>query len=181
VRRRALIIPGIGDSPASHWQTLWQEADPASFARIELSPIEWNEPRRDRWVAAITEALQGLGEGTILVAHSLGCLAVAHWAASTSAKAGGALMVSPPDPARPAFPQQALSFSPVPLQPLPFPSIVVASSNDPYLSLSHARVCAESWRGTLHVAGARGHLSASDGLGDWPAGRALFEQLRHDA
>lgn len=181
MKANVLIVPGIGDSSPSHWQSLWQEADPAVFSRIELSPAEWDEPRRERWVEAIAEAMQRLGTDTILVAHSLGCLAVVHWAASTSARAGGAFLVSPPDPTGPAFPPQAMSFSPVPLEPLSFPSIVVASSNDPYLSVGHARVCAETWRSRFHRAGASGHLSASDGLGEWKAGRALLNELRHDA
>lgn len=179
MKAKVLIIPGIGDSSPSHWQSLWQLADPAAFSRIELLPPEWDEPRRARWVAAIAKAVQRLGADTVLVAHSLGCLAVAHWAASSSARAGGALLVSPPDTTCPAFPDQAISFSPVPLEPLPFPSIVVASSNDPYLTVGHARVCAELWRSRFHEAGARGHLGASDGLGDWPAGKALLDELRH--
>jgi uncharacterized protein len=180
VKAKVLIVPGIGDSSPSHWQSLWQDADPGVFSRIELSPAEWEEPRRERWVGAIAEAMQPLGAETILVAHSLGCLAVAHWAATPSARAGGALLVSPPDPAQPAFPNQAISFSPVPIEPLPFPSIVVASSNDPYLTVGHARVCAEIWRSRFHDAGPEGHLSASDGLGDWPAGRALLGELRRE-
>lgn len=130
-------------------------------------------------MAAIVEALQELGDDTVLVAHSLGCLAVAHWAAFPSVRAGGALLVSPPDPASPSFPRQAMNFSPVPLERFSFPSIVVASSNDPYLSLLHAKVCAGAWGSRLYEAGARGHLGATDGLSHWPIGKALLDELNN--
>ena len=117
-------------------------------------------------------------EDTILAAHSLGCLAVAHWAASSSIPVRGALLVSPPDPEGPAFPSEAQDFVPIPQTRFRFPSIVVASSNDPYLTLEHARRCAETWGSRFYEAGAWGHLSADDGLGEWPVGQALLEELR---
>jgi predicted alpha/beta hydrolase family esterase len=175
---RVLIVPGIGDSPALHWQSLWQESEPGIYSRIALSQSEWDKPGRERWVAAIEEAVGQLGPDLIMVAHSLGCLAVAHWASSASVRIRGSLLVSPPDPMGPTFPSEAKDFGPVPLVRLPFPTIVVASSDDPYLSIAFARRCAEKWGSRLCEAGPRGHLSASDNLGEWPLGKALLAELR---
>jgi len=178
VKTRVLIVPGIGNSPAKHWQSLWEASDPDAFSRITLPQREWDNPRRGRWVAAIAEAMAGIGGNVVLAAHSLGCLAVAHWAASTSITPRGALPVSPPDPDGPAFALDAQDFSAVPQERFGFRSIVVASSNDPYLTLEHARHCARAWGSRLHEAGATGHLSDGDGLGAWPIGRSLLDELR---
>lgn len=175
---RVLIVPGIGNSPANHWQSLWEESDPDVFSRIVMLPGEWDNPRRERWVTAISEAIAGLEGNVVLAAHSLGCLAVAHWAASTSIRPRGALLVSPPDPDGPAFPLAARDFAAVPQIGLGFSSIVVASSSDPYLSLEHAGRCARAWGSRLYEAGAKGHLSGGDGLGAWPIGRSLLDELR---
>ena len=166
-----LIVPGIGNSGPLHWQTLWQAAHPG-WQR--LSVPDWERVDCADWVAALAAQAP---PGGILVAHSLGCLAVAHWAAA-AARAGappirGALLVAVPDPHGPAFPAAAAGFAPLPLQRLPFPTNIAASSNDPYGSLAHARV----WGSEMVDMGPQGHLNAASMLGDWPAGWRLLEHL----
>ena len=172
-----LIIPGIGDSGPQHWQSLWQAADPRLRRVVQR---DWDRPHCDEWVATLQAAVQAAGAGVVLVAHSLGCLLVAHWAARHAGTAGAvraALLVAVPDPQGPAFPAQALGFAPLPMQRLPFASLVVASSDDPYGSLDHARGCAAAWGSRLVEAGARGHLNAASGLADWPEGRLWLQEL----
>ena len=175
-----LIVPGYADSGPLHWQSLWQGSDPA-FLRL---PIEdWLHPRREVWVDTLDRMLASFEAPPVVAAHSLGCLAVAHWAAWAGDAAAtvmhGALLVAVPDPvAGPAFPADAVGFAPVPMQRLPFPTIVVAATDDPYGSQEHAQRCADAWGARFEALGHAGHINADSRIGDWPFGRALLEALR---
>ena len=169
-----LIVPGIGNSGPSHWQSLWQEKRP-EWHRLKVK--DWDHVVCDDWVAAISRQAASLGPDTLIVAHSLGCLAVVHWAAREEKKIRGALLVAVPDPASQVFPVSALGFSPVPLKKLPFPSTVVASTNDPYGSASYANACSKAWGSDYFEVGSHGHLNSESGLGDWPAGSKLLERF----
>ncbi|KAF0811798.1 hypothetical protein IGB42_03608 [Andreprevotia sp. IGB-42] len=169
-----LIIPGIGGSGAGHWQSRWQAFHP-SCSRVEQA--DWDHPLLAAWLARLDAAIVASGPDTLLAAHSLGCLLVAHWAASTPRPIRGALLVAVPDPAGPAFPAEAASFGPTPANRLPFPATLVASTDDPYGSLDHASATATNWGANFVNAGAHGHLNAASGLGDWPAGWQLLQQF----
>jgi predicted alpha/beta hydrolase family esterase len=116
-------------------------------------------------VNVLEQAVAEIGERPVLVAHSLGCLCVAHWAARTSFNIKGALLVAPPNPEEATFPSEATGFSPVPLGSFGFSSIVVASSNDPYGSLGFARSCALGWGSRFVNIGPAGHINSESGLG----------------
>jgi uncharacterized protein len=169
-----LILPGIGGSGPGHWQSAWEGLYPN--ARRVPAP-DWDHPDRVGWVAALERAVADTGPGMVLVAHSLGCLQVVHWASSTRLGVKGALLVAPPDPEGPAFPAAAVGFGSLPAPRLPFASIVVASANDPYASIDFARRCAGDWGGRLVEAGALGHINADSGLGDWSMGRRWLLEL----
>lgn len=169
-----LICPGIGNSGPEHWQSRWERANP-DFVRI--AQRDWDKPVCAEWTAVLESTVQRLGPSVVVVAHSLACLAVAHWAARPHAPIRAALLVAVPDPAGAAFPVEASGFSPLPMQPFSFPSIVVSSSDDPYGSSEHAAACAAAWGSRLVEIGAAGHINASSNLGDWPAGLALLQQL----
>lgn len=169
------VVPGIGNSGSLHWQSLWEAAHP-KWRRLVVD--DWDRVTCNAWIEAIEQQLEESGDGTVIVAHSLGCLAVVHWALSYSRPIRGALLVAVPDPHTPAFPSAvATGFAPVPLERLPFPTIVVSSSDDPYGGANHARRCAHAWGGQLIEVGAKGHLNADSGLGDWPEGLRLLESL----
>eukprot|EP01034_Spumella_vulgaris_P038128 gene38128-47056_t len=173
-----LIVPGIHNSGESHWQTLWQRGNPR-FERLQVE--DWDHPECGHWCDAIERAVKRLGPRTTIVAHSLGCLAVAHWAARPGSAVGtvdAALLVALPDPEGPAFPPEALGFAPLPEVRLPFRSIIVASGDDPYANPDLTDRCAHGWGSRVHHAGNHGHLNAASGLEDWAAGRALFESLQ---
>ncbi len=176
---RTLILPGIGDSDPAHWQSLWQFGQP-NFVRVQQR--DWEHPVCAEWVATLEQTVtQQANDGVVLVAHSLGCLLVAHWAAQSTCKIKGALLVAPPSPAAaPAaaiFDTDATGFLPVPMQLFNFPSVVVASSNDPYSDLDFTKSCAEAWGSRLINVGPVGHLNTSSGLGAWSEGFALYQQL----
>jgi hypothetical protein len=169
-----LILPGIGNSDHAHWQTLWESAN-STFVRVQQR--DWNSPVCHEWVNALEHAVAEMGESPVLVAHSLGCLCVAHWAARTTLKVKGALLVALPDPEEAGFPSEAKGFSPVPLRSFGFPSIVVASSNDPYGSLGFARSCSLAWGSRFVNIGPVGHINSESGLGNWPEGLTLYQEL----
>lgn len=172
-----LIIPGIGNSGPEHWQSRWQQQNPA-YVRAPFA--EWDSPDRHDWVATLDATVRELGPETVLVAHSLGTLAVAHWAAGYAgrkAPVAGALLVAVPDSDRPAFPVQARNFKPVPLQALGFPSVVVASEDDTYSNPVYSAAIAQAWGSRFISIGARGHINAASGLGDWSQGKAILEDL----
>jgi uncharacterized protein len=173
----ALILPGIGDSDPEHWQSLWQQSP--SFIRVQQR--DWDHPVCSEWVDVLEKSVAQAGERVVLIAHSLGCLLVAHWAAQTKLKVKGALLVAPPSPtAAPSatiFATSASGFLPIPMQPFHFPSIVVASANDPYSDLDFTQSCAAAWGSRFINIGAVGHINTSSGVGEWRAGFALFQKL----
>ena len=180
-----IILPGYGGSGDAHWQTLWQARDPAMR---RFRPASWDAPELGDWVAALDRAVAEPAEPPLLVAHSLACLLVPHWASRAGAsRAGasraarpvrGAFLVAPPDPDGPEFPVAATSFGEVPRGGLPFPALVVASTDDPYAAPDFARRCAAEWGAGFVVAGALGHINSASGLGEWPQGAALLEAFR---
>ncbi len=187
-----LVLPGYMNSGPGHWQTRWEAAH-AGFARVSMP--DWMHPDCDAWCRTLEAALSAgsaanadlAGEGGVLLAaHSLGCLTIAHWAgrhasAATLAKVAGALLVAVPDPHGPAFPRDAHGFDPVPLEPapvLPFASIVVASRDDPYGGLAFSERCAQAWGSRWIEIGARGHINAESGLGDWQQGFDWLMSMR---
>jgi uncharacterized protein len=171
-----IILPGIGGSGESHWQTVWRRHDPCATV---FQPSSWDQPELDDWIAALDRAVASAAQPPLLVAHSLACLLVAHWAARGAAHVAGAFLVAVPDPDGPVFPaEQAATFRAVPSQALPFPTLVVASSDDPYGSLGYVQRCAADWEAGLVVAGALGHINDASGLGEWPFGAALLTSFR---
>jgi hypothetical protein len=171
-----LLVPGLGNSGPDHWQSLW-EREP-QFARVELG--DWDAPDRERWIARLDAAVAAAGP-VVLVAHSLGCLAVAWWAANADPvltdRVAGALMVAPPDVERADAPVSILSFAPAPCKRLPFPARLVASDDDPYATLAAQHAMATAWGATFEPLGSLGHINAQSGLNAWPAGRAELDAL----
>jgi predicted alpha/beta hydrolase family esterase len=169
-----LVLPGFGNSGAGHWQTLWEARHP-EWRRVDLG--HWNAPRRSDWVRALDAVLVRSEAPPILVAHSLACLLVAHWAQQSTASIRGAFLVAVPEPASPSFPATAQGFSPVPMHRLSFPSMVIASRDDPFGSFTHAQRCATAWGSRIADIGEAGHINVDSGLGDWTEGYALFEEF----
>lgn len=181
------MLPGYQNSGAGHWQTRWEALDP-SFTRVSMP--DWDHPERDAWCraldAAVSDATSGGRPPVILAAHSLGCLTTAFWAtqyasAAQLAKVAGALLVAVPDPAEAHFPRDAHGFAPVPLARLPFASIVVSSNDDPYGGAPFSQSCANGWGSRWIDIGARGHINADSGLGDWDEGRGWLTSLSQRA
>jgi predicted alpha/beta hydrolase family esterase len=176
--RCVLLVPGIGNSGPTHWQSYW-EAEHDGYTRVQQN--DWDHPVCADWVDALELAAQRAGPGALIAAHSLGCLVVASWLARTSIRIAGALLVAVPDPSGASFPSEAKGFHPVPPGPLPCPSLVVASSDDPYSDIAFATQCADAWGSRLINIGQAGHINAASGLGRWDEGQRLLRSLLVEA
>lgn len=168
-----LILPGLGNSGPQHWQTLWEQAHPASPRVVQKS---WDHPVCADWVAAIEGAVRRAGPESVLVAHSLACLAVAHWASAAHAPIKAAMLVAVPNSQRESFPKEAQGFAETPTVRFDFPSLVVASTDDPYGLSGKRRAPGAVWAATI-ATGALGHINANSGIGDWPEGFGLLKHL----
>ena len=167
-----LILAGLWNSGPQHWQTHWEHRHPA-WRRVPHR--DWNSPVCHEWVAELDAAIADCEGPPILVAHSLSCALVGQWAASGSMlKVSGAFLVAPSDVEAPSYPAEAVGFGPMPLQTLPFPSIVVASTNDPYVSRERAHRFAQAWGSKLVEIGDAGHINGDAGYGPWPEGEAML-------
>jgi uncharacterized protein len=168
-----LMVPGIGGSGPDHWQTRW-ERQLSTARRVEQT--NWDEPRRSEWAAGIVREVGRSKRPVVLVAHSLGVAAVAHAAAQLDGtRVRGAFLVSLPDVENPALmPGIDLDFGPIPRDPLPFPSVLIASRTDPYCAYDKAEDVAYSWGSAIVDAGDSGHVNADSGHGPWPEGLMRF-------
>lgn len=169
--RPAVLIPGIYNSGPLHWQSLWQTRH-AGVLRVEQA--DWDHPVCDAWVRALDDTVLALSQPPILVAHSLGCLVAVHWAARHQRPVHALLLVAVPDPEGPNFPADALGFAPLPPALPASPTlprrVLVSSTTDPYSTPGFSAQCASAWNAEHVVLGARGHLNAESGLGDWAEG-----------
>jgi predicted alpha/beta hydrolase family esterase len=167
-----LTLAGLWNSGPQHWQTHWERKHP-EFQRVPHR--DWNNPQCHEWVAELDAAIAE-GEGApILVAHSLGCVLAAKWAQSGSPlKVAGAFLVAPSDVDAPSYPVEAAGFAPMPMEKLPFPSVMVVSSNDEYVTLERAREMAAAWGSKLVEIGDAGHINGASGYGEWPEGEKML-------
>lgn len=177
-RPTCLLIPGRDHPRRGHWQSAWlHERDDC----IGVDLGGWDDPVRSTWLSRIDQAVGMVSSPVVLVAHDLGCLAVAEWAALLGKRAArrvtGALLVAPPDPLAPGSDKRIRSFGAVPEAMLPFPAIVVASRNDPNATIERSRAIAAEWVSDFFDVGPLGHLDARSHLGHWPDGQRLLDIL----
>ena len=172
---RMLLLPGWLNSGAAHWQSRWE----ALHGCERVQQADWQWPRRGDWMARLDDVLLADARPAVLVAHSLGCQLVASWAAHSrhTARVVAALLVAPPDTERDDMPPNLFNWRPMARQRLPFASVVVTSSDDPYCSAERSAQMAADWGSTVEVIGACGHINGESGLGDWPAGWALLRVM----
>lgn len=168
-----LMVPGLGGSGPDHWQTRWQ--DRLSTAR-RVEQAAWDEPDRALWTERLVDDVSACRRPVVLVAHSLGVVTVAHAAASLPAEVvRGAFLVAMPDVERDDLePASLRDFAPLPRDPLPFPSLMVASRDDPYCEYGRAEDVSYDWGAAIVDAGEAGHLNAAGGFGPWPEGLMRF-------
>ncbi|TLU98790.1 RBBP9/YdeN family alpha/beta hydrolase [Dyadobacter luticola] len=171
-----LTVPGLASSGPMHWQTIWEEQYPHIFSRVMQDNWDW--PVKTDWVTQLQKQISELTQPTILVAHSLGCITVAHWAQEHhSDLIQGALLVAPADAELSKRLNFVVGFKPIPVKPISFKTIVVASTNDIYATISRSKHFAETWGSEFINVGKKGHINAVSGLGDWTEGKEILEKL----
>lgn len=173
-----LTLPGWQGSGPAHWQSHWE----AQHGLTRVDQHDWMRPLRGDWLARLEEVLLAQVQPCTLVAHSLGCMLVAAWAAHSrnTHKVRAALLVAPADPLSKVLQGALHGWSDIPMQTLPFKSSVVASRNDPYCSFARAQCFAQAWGSTLTDYGRAGHINADSGLGNWPQGYDILIKLAQE-
>ncbi len=176
-----LFVPGLRDHVEDHWQTHAARAFPGS---VTVEPLTEDRLSRAARVAALDAALQAIAGEVVIAAHSAGCLMVAHWALAPTRPIRAVLLATPADvehPLPPGYPSyddlSANGWLPIPRQRLPFPTLVVASRNDPLASFARVEELARDWGAELVDAGQVGHLNPPAGFGPWADGHRLIERL----
>lgn len=171
-----LLLPGWQNSGPRHWQSLWEREH--GYTRVDQH--DWMRPRRGDWIARLEEVLLAQTGPAVLVAHSLGCLLVAAWAAHSSNThlVKCAFLVAPGDAEREEMRPVLPSWSPIPMQQLPFSSVLLGSQSDPYCTFERARTLASAWGSSFVDCGRVGHINADSGLDLWPQGHAMLQQLQ---
>lgn len=172
-----VVVPGIWGSDAEHWQSRWQ--DERGEAAVRIAPSSWSEPEPEDWDRAISVAVDACARPPLLVAHSLGVLAVARWLAEHAAGRGagrvlGAFLVAPPDPDAPVFPAEAARFH-APQRAVAVPTVLVVSDDDPYCSADRAVEFAGVLGSRVLRVGDRQHVNVASGVGAWPEGRRMLD------
>lgn len=166
-----IIVPGWRDSGPGHWQSLWAERLPQACRVVQ---DDWITPTRSAWVGQLEKTVLEAPHPVVIVAHSLGCIATTHMGPEAAARVQGALLVAPADPERRAI---LSDFAPVPHATLPYRSILVASSNDPYCPVRLAGAYARAWGSEFLRLNDAGHINVASGHGEWPLGLALLQAL----
>jgi len=173
-----LTLPGLDDSGPDHWQSIWEQERP-SMERVGLG--SWSQPSRNMWIARLERAIAEARGPVVLVAHSLSCHLVAWWAALAGEGAArpvaGAMLVAPPDLDRVSVDRRISDFAPSPRGVLPFPTVVVASRDDPWCDFDRSRAMAGNWLAAFCDAGPLGHINSASGVGRWHEGQRVLDRL----
>lgn len=171
---RILLLPGLHDSGPEHWQSHWEREIPDAVRVVQR---DWSTPDRVEWVATLESAVTDYGSDLVLVGHSTACALVAFWAAQSPRTVRGALLVGPSDTEAASYPAGPTGWTPMPRARLYFPTIVVASTNDEYVTLERAAEFSKAWGSRLVDIGPAGHINSDSGLGSWARGKKLLSEL----
>ncbi|MFD5638875.1 RBBP9/YdeN family alpha/beta hydrolase [Streptomyces sp. NPDC127077] len=180
-----VIVPGLRDHVADHWQTLLADRLTEAGRTVRtVPPLTEDGLSREARVAALDKVISETEGPVVLVAHSAGVITTVHWAQGDTTRVRGALLATPPDfgtPLPAGYPTPDVlhenGWTPVPRTPLPFPSVVAASANDPLGTAERIAALARDWGGTLVELGEVGHLNPASGHGPWPRAEELLRDL----
>jgi predicted alpha/beta hydrolase family esterase len=176
MKHTILIVSGLGDSGEEHWQSHWLKEIENSQ---KVMQTEWHKPQLENWLSTLTTTINSIEGPIILVAHSLAVVLIAHWSKLNDChKIAAALFVAAADvDSDKHTPSEIWNFAPIPLLPFPYPSILVTSSDDPYIAVDRAEYLANNWGSDFINVGAHGHLNSESQLGNWQEGKLLLHSL----
>ena len=171
-----LIVPGLGDSTTGHWQDNWLQHFPNTKKVVQNN---WNQPQLKDWLHNLDTTIKAIETPIVIVAHSLAVSLVMHWSQQNdTSKIVGALLVAPADVESPEHtPEEIWNFAPIPLDKLKYPSVVISSTNDPYISIERAEFLAKKWESDFYNVGLKGHLNLASQLGLWEEGQEILKSL----
>ncbi|HOY11551.1 MAG TPA: alpha/beta hydrolase [Saprospiraceae bacterium] len=176
---KLIIVAGLNNSGPDHWQNFWQNHFPET---IKVEQIEWDFPQLTDWLNQMNQTISSTDRSQpyILVGHSLGCVLCAHWLAQNDYRnVVGAMLVAPADvDSELHTPDYIWNFSPIPKVQFSIPTVVVASENDPYMTIERSKELANSWGSEFYNFGPLGHINSDCKLGLWPEGQAVLEALK---
>ena len=169
-------VPGLGGSGEHHWQTFWEHAYP-QIHRVEQA--DWDHPICSIWVNKLQLTTETWSDKpVVLIAHSLGCATLLHAVTQRKLKGvAGAFLVAMPDVEREDFPTECIGFKPMPRVTLPFPTVMVASENDPYISAAGLKKWADVLGSKFVSVGQRGHIGTAAQLAYWEEGQQLLRSF----
>jgi len=165
---QVVLVPGLHDSSYEHWQSRWQRAHPGLW---RVRQDDWSTPDLRVWAARLDQVRALDKRPVLLVARSFGCLAALYSITHNPRAVAGALLVAPADPDKFGVADM------LPFSPVICPSVLISSSNDPWMRADQAARWVRRWGSTLVEAGALGHINADSGLGDWPFGQEKLQLL----
>ena len=179
-----VLVPGLRDHVEEHWQTYLQKELPRA---VTVPPLERDKLSRSARVEALAQTLKSVEGPVVLIAHSAGAITTVHWAMQSQRPVRGALLATPSNLGV-SLPQgypsledlQANQWTPIPRAPLPFPTIVAASRNDPLARFEWAQQMASAWGARLADLGEVGHLNPASGYGPWSGVHSLLRELVDD-
>ena len=167
-----IIVPGLSGGTPDHWYSRWAQKLPTAR---RVAQADWDRPNLDAWTARLVEAVEAATRPVLLVGHSLGVVTIAHVADRVSERIVGAFLVAAPSAeALRAIEAIDPAFAEIPLTPLPFPAVLVASRDDGYATWEASEALARAWHVELVDAGASGHINDESGHGPWPEGLMRF-------
>jgi uncharacterized protein len=169
-----LVVPPWENAGDDHWMSHLQRKYRA-IKRVEQR--DWDNPTLAEWTATLGDHISQQKKPVILVAHSLGAATAVHWATGHGGNVAAAFLVAPPDLEQADTPPEIAGFGPLPTARLPFPSILAASENDPYISLDRAKYFSDCWGSEFINIGAAGHVNTKSGHGEWNQGEELLARL----
>lgn len=167
-----LIQPGWQDSGPEHWQTKWQK----KFDLTRIQQRDWENPTCEEWTATIAREVNAR-PSSIVVAHSLGCIATVHAIQRGLIKPAAVVLVAPADMDNNIHNVTATGFTPIPTTKLGCPSLVIASTNDKYMTGERSRELAKCWGSDFVLLSEHGHINAQSNLGEWEEGQRMLSKL----
>lgn len=170
---KIIVVPPWENAGEDHWMTHWQRKYP-NIERVVQR--DWDNPRITEWAAALDAHVLKQEKPVVVVAHSLGAATTVRWA-SAGGKVKAAFLAAPPDLERADTPAEIKEFGPLPTGKLGFPSMLLASENDPYISIERARYFAEAWGSEFVNLGEAGHVNPKSGYGEWIEGEKLLREM----
>jgi len=172
-----IIIPGLHNSDEGHWQSILERENPKDYFRVIQK--DWDKPISTEWTQTVEDTLSAFDHSQlILIGHSIGCMTIIQWYHRFKHLIRGALFVAPSDAEQENYPSYIQGFTPIPMDQLPFKSIVVGSTNDHVTSVERTREFAKAWNSKLMILEDAGHIEAESGFGSWPMASELIAELQ---